>query len=53
MPLEIPTNLAIYRWKKKHRIDNLSAIIRTAKHLAYFGQQILQIAAYQISLLSF
>jgi len=34
------------------RNDNLPAIIRLAKHPAYSGQQILQIAAYQISLLS-
>ena len=32
--------------------DNLPAIIRTAKHLAYSRQQILHITAYQISLLS-
>ena len=34
-----------------YRTDNLPAIIKTAKHFAYFGQQILQTAAYQISLL--
>jgi len=33
-------------------IDNLPAIIRLAKHSAYFEQQILHIAAYQINLLS-
>ena len=31
---------------------NLTAIIRIAKHFAYSRQQILQIAAYQIRLLS-
>ena len=35
-----------------YRTDNLPAIIRTAKHIAYSRQQILQTAAYQISLLS-
>ena len=35
-----------------YRTDNLPAIIRTAKHLAYSRQQILQIASYQISLLN-
>ena len=34
------------------RTDNLPTIIRPAKHPACSGQQILQIAAYQKSLLS-